>query len=318
MDETSFYELRDSTDSFLRRAIQQPEQPSPELSRAADECWPSTQCNDQAHARDSSVCQLERTGSTGSIGTLACAQKESTSELTPAMLNELNLDCIQKLDEVADSTCVISNGSGHVVGGTEDIQAKGTCSVCSNQAPSLGKWQSSDPSRRLICSQSTDHGDKVQRPNICSAFEAPASECAWSGRCSQDVGSAALQQAAPTSLSGNQVPAVLKEEVEAEQSIQLQDLLLKLQELAKPGDVQRTGAVSIDVGMERYLGMAQASEPPLEGEQLALLALRLAVEDRITSRSCVPTVLMTVLMQHASVQLQQTLPCCNVPATLFF
>jgi hypothetical protein len=311
VDEKSFYELRDSTDSFLRRTLGHPEQPNPGLSSAAYECRSSRQGDDQAHTCDSSVCQLERTGSSGSIGTLACAQRERAIELTPAMLDELNLDCIQRLDEGAGSTCVISYGSCHDVGGTEDVQAKGTCSICSNQAPSLGKWQASDPSRRLVCSPPTNHGDQVRRPNMCPASESPASECARSDRCVQDGGSAALQQAAPTLLSGTQEPAVLEEEIGAEQSIQLQNLLLKLQELAKPGHEKRTDAVSIDVGVERYLGMAQASEPPLTGEQLILQALRLAVDDRITSRSCAQTVLVTVLTLYAFVCTNCT-KCCHV------
>ena len=78
------------------------------------------------------------------------------------------------------------------------------------------------------------------------------------------------------------------EEVSAQRSVaQLHALMQKIKAAGEVDVPEAATGVGVDVAVERYLGMAQAVEPPLQDGVLLMHALRLAAEDRLNIRSCV-------------------------------
>ena len=81
------------------------------------------------------------------------------------------------------------------------------------------------------------------------------------------------------------VPAGMELRIEEAQAAQVRALLAQLQALAPARVAARPDAVAADIGVERYLGMAQAAQPAVLEAALPAHALRLAVEDRLLAKA---------------------------------
>ena len=249
----AFYELRDSTDSFLRerRTADQTSQRSASSGKAA----PAAKCpcvsapaphKQAAHAaalHSEHLHQLQGNGEGGHTGSEAAGN--TSDDATIGFQLEETLPH-------ADSQLASAAGKKEALAAKQASSSASSCLITTSvQKPSC----SHDAPLRENSSAASSVCNKV--------------ECTTSGEKPECAEPAALPPAA-----------------EAAQCNRFQGLLSQLHKLAAPHVAKKPDSVSIDVGVERYLGMAQA-ECGNNSANLTAQALRLAVEDRLLSRMCV-------------------------------
>ena len=229
VDREAFYDLHDSTDSFLRRNCGSSHPPSGSGSDAA--------------GHDAAVnfsCSSRGRGSQYSA-------KEN--EPAPCISGSADLTWQQRATafEVA---AVGSDSIGTLVGAHSD-EAQSTALCNASRAPPVETAASSDTATARTPSPITAKDAKEAAPS--------RSGTPTGSDCAADSAARRAAAAAAAVCSANSRAA---------------------REGSQRGSVAATPA-AVEVATERYLGMAQAVQPPLAAEALALRALQLAVEDRV-------------------------------------
>ena len=271
----AFYALRDSTDSFLRKHVDihsrtdapaelavpsDPAHASAERDVAQDaegethSCSALTICDDDV---SKTAAGLSSDGGSGVLAMSAVATDGNKSAAAAHANGATGAASRPKGHDVSNTTGASSSrGSSSLIKAQVETCSHDTVAAC---APDQQPTPELSPLKRCnVGEQSTAAG------NVMSA---PVCECAL-----------------PEAVA---VLAELKEPVAAAQSHEVQRLLRDLWNLAHPAAAGPAHPVSVDVAMERYLGMAEASQTIQEPADLMECALRLAVEDRITNRKCV-------------------------------
>lgn len=252
VDEAAFYELRDSTDSFLRRHREDANSKEACEGRGAA----ASATADPKNAPDTTApqpsgqvipfeCQIDEAVTSGSEpcdqrgGAVSAGGSHGTGSGAPGgmQLNDVASDTQSRPSSLhADNSSI---------------------SIAADDAVSLRPWQ-----QHLESGATHSESSAVQRPI---------------GNPSDDDRDVA------------EVPDELQAPVLEAQRAEMHDLTRTLLDVVFAEQGSSATDVDISVAMDRYLGMAQAVQPPLVGEKLAVHALRLAVEDRITSRACAPS-----------------------------
>lgn len=235
VDHEHFYELRDSTDSFLRRMHNSPTSPCAGAAPDAALSGASNGTDSAAHHGDHSAKENAHVLAGDDRG---CALgQEHTTELT--------------------------------------------------SAPSSLDWSGPSGARQGVVALSA----------TCNASVAPPEEAARTTSPSHPRPSTSVSGGSPKSEAHCGDPAASERLGPLHTDSRDADVATRSTALTSAnarsvcGSMVRGGSehcnvaatpAAIEVATERYLGMAQAVQPPLAAEDLALHALRLAVEDRIS------------------------------------
>lgn len=159
-------------------------------------------------------------------------------------------------------------------------------SVRSPDNSSIGARAITDTSGAVRSGQpaARDAGSEASSVSTPTQAVAPASEDGGNAETPGAMAARPVQEAREGGISADNGDL---EGLAAPQSLaRLHAMMRSIQEAGEQVASERATPVGVDVAVERYLGMAEAADPPLTGDAILRHALRLAVQDRINTRAC--------------------------------
>lgn len=322
-DNAAFWALRDSTDSFLRKQCQPNNASDGAVAAATAAAAPAV---DQTCTTGKVCTEVEAEAKMGSVSDVEGGKCAASKQLQGAEQagDRASLQPLQGASDVSSTA-----RSGRTSGAAHSAQSHASCNATvgacvedspelvkgSDGAASLDAWKLTATKQRrdneiVDCSNSVGSGLITTAVVHHRRSESDSAECA--DNASLHSNDPARHVASRVPQASEPPPAGMESLTEAAQSAQLRALHDQMLALAPARITSRPDAVAADVGVERYLGMAQAAHPPVAESELAAHALRLAVEDRLLVRMCVTngqTVLVHDAVLRCSVTVRSVASC---------
>ena len=296
-DDVGFYALKDSTDSFLRKR----RKPAPALDEgtvtaASEDSEPTKQActpREQPSEGDRGSANVSAAGSDDatdagddvkSAGGQAVAGDDEGVTLRQQHVAQLAISEPGGVDGVS------AQGGGSCNATTGAHANEVPASHSSEQAASLRAWKLS-PNKQSSAPHGSERSGSGDASSclITTAVDLHATCSVPGSAAAQAPDDQSRQTICASGEAGARsvpVPAGMELCIEEAQATHVRALLAQLQALAPARVAARPDAVAADIGVERYLGMAQAAQPAVLEAALHAHALRLAVEDRLLAKAC--------------------------------